>query len=86
MRTSCIIGLIFIAAYVCWVMSGCTQTEAWKVDPNGEVVYFKSNSFCNYQQFTELSYGDLSLGRYEGKPQEVRAVTPYGIIETKEEK
>ena len=83
MRTSCIIGLIVLAFVVWTILSGCTQTEAWKVGIDGEVVYFKSNSFCNYQQFTELEYGELSLGRYEGKPQEIRIITPSGAVGTK---
>jgi len=78
-----VLGLVlFLIA--CLVLSGCTQTIALQVKPDGAVTYYKSNSFCNYRQITDLVYDNnsISLGQYEGKPQKIQALTPWGIVET----
>jgi len=82
----CILGIIILALIVIYIFCGCTQTIAYNIKPDGSFAYYKGNAFCNYQQFTDLAAYDSNsgiwLGRYEGNPQEIKAVMPYGIIET----
>jgi len=82
-----IIGIIILALIVIYIFCSCTQTEAWQLKPDGSFTYYKGNAFCNYQQFTDLAAYDSNsgiwLGRYEGKPQEIRIITPSGAVGTK---
>ena len=85
MKYLCWVGIVVLALIVCWILSGCTQTIAYKIEtPEWVVTYYKGNALCNFQQYTNLVYdvNSLRLGRYKGEPQKIRALTPYGTIST----
>ena len=52
-------------------------------DPNGNEIV-KVNTFFKNIKFDEVAYQDWLIKRYTGKSKNVKAITPYGVVETKD--
>ena len=67
------------------MIAGCSQVIVEKRDPNnGELVTrVQVNLFLKDVDFNDLHYkGIFDIEGYESDTQEVKAITPYGTIET----
>ena len=61
-------------------LSGCAQ--AILTLPDGTEL--KVNTFCKGIGFKQVQIGEIVLSNYKGTSPDVKATTPYGIIETKD--
>ena len=68
-------GVFF--ALLFW-LAGCTQVIVEK--PDG--TRYKFNAFLSKIDVDEIAGKDLTVKKYESNPKKVKAITPYGIVET----
>lgn len=61
------------------LLSGCAQVIVEK--PDGTV--YKINTFCYKVDIDEFIARDFQIKSYEGTPDKIKAITPYGALETK---
>ncbi len=61
-------------------LAGCSQV-IW-CDPND--VCIKVNTFFKDIEFDRLAYGELMLEKYTGESKNIKAITPYGVVETED--
>jgi hypothetical protein len=60
-------------------ISSCMQVIVEK--PDG--TRYKINTFCYKLSIDEFMTDKVNIKNYEGVPDKVKAITPYGIMETK---
>ena len=69
MKTLLLLALLFL--------SGCTQIIVQKGDTSVKV-----NTLFKDVGFDELEYHDLTLRKYQSDSDQIKAITPYGIVES----
>jgi hypothetical protein len=70
---------IALTAVACVVaMQGCIQVI---VEKDG--VKYKVNTFCYKLDMDRFISESFQIDKYEGTPDKVKAITPYGVYETK---
>lgn len=85
-------GIIVAVVLLIWIVglfTGCSQREC-NYDPNTGELHYKSNSIAtdttaDYIKITTPTGVIIELNRIKQDNDGVKAITPYGVVETKGE-
>ena len=72
--------LLLLAIMV--IMAGCAQIEYERINEDGSAEYFKVNTFFWDVDFEWFQWRDVILRKFDGKSKDIKALTPWGTVET----
>ena len=73
-----VLGMLVLLLLIL-ALAGCSQVII-ELPDKGTV---KINTFLKSVDFDKVIYKGFSLEKYKGESPDVKAITPYGIVETK---